>query len=169
MVAINFVTGGGGYMSTLCVIPCGKAKIWDRRANAGPTKAREVYTGPFARKCRQFAEAKCPASWCILSAKHGFLFPDDVVPGSYNVTFNDARTHPITVAQLCDQARKKRLDAYDTVVTLGGRRYVQMLKEVFPSKEILQPLAGCRGIGFMMAMINQLLCESVAPLDAGRR
>jgi hypothetical protein len=153
-------------VSTLCIIPCGKAKVWDRHPDAGPTKACEVYTGPFARKCRQFAEKLYPASWCTLSAKHGFLFPDDLVPGPYNVTFNDARTHPVAIAQLKDQVREKRLDAYDTIITLGGKKYVQMLKDLFQPKQILRPLAGCRGIGFMMARINQLLRES-APLDPG--
>ena len=28
-------------MKTLCIVPCGKKKIWDDNPNAGPTKARE--------------------------------------------------------------------------------------------------------------------------------
>jgi len=62
-------------MRTLCVIPCGKTKIWDKKPDAGSTNARDVYIGPFAKKCREYAEKFYSTSWCILSAKHGFLFP----------------------------------------------------------------------------------------------
>jgi len=73
-------------IKVLCIIPCGNRKIWDKNPNAGPTRAKDVYIGPFAKKCKEYAEKFYLSSWCILSAKYGFLFPDDIVPGSYNVT-----------------------------------------------------------------------------------
>ena len=34
--------------STLVVVPCGNAKIWDKHPDAGPVVARETYVGsPF--------------------------------------------------------------------------------------------------------------------------
>ena len=73
-------------MNTLCVTPCGSKKIRDIFPEAGPTPARDVYIGPFAQKCQQYAQGFYPLEWCILSAKYGFLFPDDIVPGPYNVS-----------------------------------------------------------------------------------
>lgn len=107
-------------MNTLCIIPCGKRKIWNKYRNAGPTLAREVYIGPFAKKCKEYAEQFYPASYCILSAKYGFLFPSDSVPGPYNVSFNDKRTGPIGALELSQQASEKRLLAYENIVVLGA-------------------------------------------------
>jgi len=78
-------------MKTLCIVPCGNRKIWDKNPNAGPTKVEHVYIGPFAKKCREYAMRFYPSSWCILSAKYGFLFPNDIVPIPYNVSFNEPR------------------------------------------------------------------------------
>ena len=71
-------------IKVLCIIPCGNRKIWDKNPNAGPTRAKDIYIGPFAKKRKEYAEKFYLSSWCILSAKYGFLFPDDIVPGSYN-------------------------------------------------------------------------------------
>ena len=65
-------------MKTLCIVPCGSKKIWKKNPNAGPMKAKDVYIGPFASKCQQYAKHFYPESWCILSAKHGFLFHNEI-------------------------------------------------------------------------------------------
>ncbi|HUG14566.1 MAG TPA: hypothetical protein VMM78_06045, partial [Thermomicrobiales bacterium] len=73
-------------MSTLVVVPCGSAKVWDRYPNAGPTAAQDVYTGsPFVLN-RHYAE-QFGDSWVILSAKYGFVAPQFVIREPYNVTF----------------------------------------------------------------------------------
>jgi len=144
-------------VNTLCIVPCGSKKIWGKRPQAGPTPARNVYTGPFAGKCREYAETFHPASWCILSAKYGFLFPDEVVPGPYEVTFNDRETCPISEVQLASQADSKGLGRYDRIVVLGGRNYVGLVREVFRGKAICTPLSDCRGIGYMMGKLNEAI------------
>lgn len=148
-------------MKTLCIVPCGSRKIWDKNLNAGPTKARQVYIGPFAKKCKEYAEAFYPSSWCILSAKYGFLFPDDIVPGPYNVSFNDKKTKPITMKELHVQVTGKRLDEYDKIMVLGGKNYVEMVAEVFSTKKILTPLSDCKGIGYMLGRLNDAIKRGV--------
>ena len=148
-------------MKTLCIVPCGKRKIWDQNPDAGPTKARFVYIGPFATKCREYAETFYPSSWCILSAKHGFLFPNDVVPGPYNVSFNDKKTNPITTKELLSQAIEKELDNYQPIVVVGGKNYVDIAKEVFSSKEISTPLSDCKGMGYMMSRLKDAVRRKV--------
>jgi len=142
---------------TLCVVPCGKTKIWDKHPGAGPTVAKEVYLGPFAKKCREYAERFHPSSWCILSAKYGFLFPDDEVPRPYNVSFNDRKTNPIKVEDLWAQATKKGLNVHEEIVVLGGRIYTHMVKEVFPKADIFAPLSHCGGIGYMMKELKEAI------------
>jgi len=147
------------YEKVLCIIPCGNRKIWDKNPNAGPTKARDVYIGPFAKKCKEYAEKFYPSSWCILSAKYGFLFPDDIVPGPYNVTFNDKRTNPISVEELSKQVKEKGLDKYEKILVLGGKKYVSVVRKVFSKKKVYVPLEGYKGIGYMMNRINKAIID----------
>jgi len=44
---------------------------------------------------------------CILSAKYSFLFSNDIVPGTYNVSFNDRKTNPIAIKELSAQVKEK--------------------------------------------------------------
>ncbi len=144
-------------MKVLCVIPCGNKKIWDKKPDAGPQKAREVYIGSFASKCKEYAEKFYPSSWVIISAKYGFLFPDDILSGSYNVTFNDKSTNSITIEELKSQAEEKGLYDYDKIIVLGGKNYVRIVKNVFQNKEIYSPLSDCKGIGYMMGKLKDAI------------
>jgi hypothetical protein len=148
-------------MKTLCIVPCGKKKIWEINPNVGPTRARDVYIGPFAKKCREYAEKFFPFSWCILSAKYGFLFPDEIVPGPYNVTFNDKSTNPISSDELSNQVIEKGLDRYDKIVVLGSRKYLNIIKAVFQHKEINALLVNTQGIGYMMEKLNKAIRRGI--------
>lgn len=148
-------------MKTLCIVPCGNRKIWEKNPKEGPTKAEYVYIGPFAKKCREYAMRFYPSSWCILSAKYGFLFPDELVTGPYNVSFNDKKTNPITTKELFAQVKEKELDNYERIVILGGKNYVEMANEVFSSKAIFSPLSDCKGIGYMMGKLNDSIIRGV--------
>lgn len=148
-------------MRTLCIVPCGAKKIWDENPNAGPTPAKKVYVGSFAGKCREYAVKFYPNSWCILSAKYGFLFPDDYIPGPYNVSFNDKKTNPISLDELSVQVGQKGLDVYEEIVVLGGKNYVSMIKRVFRGKSIYTPLYGCSGMGYMMQKMNDAINRGI--------
>jgi len=148
-------------MRVLCIVPCGNKKIWDKKPDAGPQKARDVYTGPFASKCRKYAEQFYPSSWLILSAKYGFLFPDDIVPGPYNISFNDKNTRPVTTEELRSQAERKGLYDCKKIVVLGGKNYTQIVKEIFQNKEIHDPLSDCKGIGYMMEKLNNAIKRGI--------
>jgi hypothetical protein len=145
---------------TLCVVPCGSKKIWDKLPDAGPSAAKEVYTGPLAAKCREYAEKFHPGAWCILSAKHGFLLPDEKVPGPYNATFNDKKTNPVGIEELRLQAVDKGLDNFKCFVALGGKNYVDIVSRVFSPRPVANPLRECRGIGFMMALLTEAVTDN---------
>lgn len=144
-------------MQTLCIIPCGSKKIWDKEPDLGPQKAGDVYIGSFHRKCKEYAMKFHQNSWCILSAKHGFLFPTDIVPSQYNVSFNLKRSNLITLGELSKQMYMKELEEYKKIVVLGGKNYTKIIEEVFYSAEVLNPLSGCKGIGYMMQRLNKLI------------
>ncbi|GGM16688.1 DUF6884 domain-containing protein [Deinococcus aerophilus] len=71
---------------TLVIVPCGASKIWARQPDLGAVMAKDAYTGPPFVLHRQYAE-RFGDAWMILSAKYGFLAPDDFLPGPYEVTF----------------------------------------------------------------------------------
>jgi len=145
------------YMKTLCIVPCGMRKIWKSNPTAGPTPAGEVYTGSFARKCQEYASVFYPGAYVILSAKYGFLWPDDIIPGDYNVTFNDSKTHPIKISEMIESARSKGLYVYDQLVVVAGKHYVDTAKQVFPGKQFHEPLKGCTGNGFMLQRMTEAI------------
>ncbi|CAD6493826.1 MAG: hypothetical protein DIAAKJNI_00559 [Candidatus Argoarchaeum ethanivorans] len=120
-----------------------------------------MYVGPFAKKCREYATRFYLSSWCILSAKYGFLLPNYIVPGPYNVSFNDRKTDPITIEELSVQVKEKGLSNHERIIILGGKNYVEMANEVFSSKEILSPLSDCKGMGYMMGKLNDSIKRGV--------
>jgi hypothetical protein len=161
---ISLESSGGGGMKTLCVVPCGARKIWDKDPDAGPTQARDAYIGPFAKKCREYARRFYPNRWCILSTKYGFLGPLEIVPGPYDVSFNDPESGPITADELTRQALERGLGVFDEVVVLGGKNYVAMIEQAFAEKRVRTPLKGAKGIGYMMGMMNEAIAKGV-PLE----
>lgn len=153
-------------VAALCVVPCGKAKVWDREPGRGPVAAREAYVGSFATAARAYAEAR-HAAWVILSAKHGFLLPTDLVPGPYEVTFARRGDPCVTVEVLRRQLGEMRLDRAREVVVVGGRRYVACVRDAFPpSTRIVAPLAGLTSMGAMLAAMRSAVRTGAEP---GRR
>jgi len=139
----------------LCIIPCGVAKIWDKQPDLGAVEAQHVYTGVLAAACQRYARSFFD-DWVILSAKHGFLYPQDLISEDYNVSFVKPSRDTITNQQLNQQAQAKGLDAYQHITVLGGRHYTERVKPVFNThQELLFPLSGCKGIGYMLQKVTQ--------------
>jgi len=136
-------------LKILVIVPCGKAKIWDRQPNRGPTKARSAYIGaPFIVN-KTFAE-KFADKWVILSAKYGFIDSDFVIPENYNTTFKNPSTNPISVNALRKQVKEKNLQNYDFVVALGGEDYLRMIKQAF--QDVSKVIAPAQGLPLGKAM-----------------
>jgi hypothetical protein len=145
----------------LCIIPCGSAKVWDKVPQAGPTQSQFVYTGVFATTCQRYAKSYFK-DWIILSAKYGFLFPDDIVEGPYNISFNKPAEDTIKIETLRDQALMKGLYDFDEIVVLGGMNYIERAKSVFINgQNIVTPLSDCSGIGYMLQKLSRALENGV--------
>lgn len=139
----------------LVVVPCGKAKIWDREPNRGPTKARSAYIGAPFMVNKTFAE-KFADEWVVLSAKYGFIDPDFAIPENYNTTFKDPSTNPIDVNALRKQLTEKSPKNYDFVIALGGEDYVRMVRNAFGNfSKVIAPAQGLR-LGKAMSYVKAL-------------
>jgi hypothetical protein len=144
-------------MGELCIVACGKKKIWDKDTSASPAKSKELYTGIFTRKCIEYAEKYYKKSYYILSAKHGFLHPEEIVETPYTECFHLRETNPITKEALLLQLKDKKLDECEKIIILGSKYYTMMMKDLFTEKEVMNPLKGCLGIGEMMKRLNELI------------
>ncbi|GAA4726819.1 DUF6884 domain-containing protein [Brevibacillus fulvus] len=145
-------------MKRLCIIPCGAKKIWDKQPAAGPTRADQAYLSPFHQACQGYARAFF-TDWLILSAKHGFLLPDDQVPGNYDVSFGSGHPETISAEQLRTQATEKGLYQFDQLVILGGKKFRPIVAAVFPQTPADFPLQGCPGIGKMLQRLHQAVAS----------
>lgn len=119
----------------LVIIGCGKSKIWDKHHDAGPQKAEDVYTSAYATVKREYAQSQ-GCDWMILSAKYGFIRPEFVIPGPYDVTFDDPSTNPISVSELKRQMDEQDLSQYDEVAVIGGRKYIERTRDAFAGDSV---------------------------------
>ncbi|MFN3740305.1 MAG: DUF6884 domain-containing protein [Thermodesulfovibrionales bacterium] len=150
----------------LCIVPCGRKKIWDKEPHRGRAPAREAYIGQFAKTCIRYAEHFYPHSYRILSARYGFLKPEQEIE-NYNITFKD--TEAITIENLINQAREQGLLKYDTIIILGGFLYRNIAQKAFsraanitglPLPQIITPLQGM-GIGQMIKTMKEAINKNI--------
>lgn len=127
----------------LVVVPCGKSKVWKQEPQRGPVPAAEAYTGELFRRNRRYAEQFGDA-WVVLSAKYGFIAPDFLIPGPYEVTFKDRSTRPIDAATLRKQIQALELNQFAVAVGLGGQEYRAAIDQAFTgfSTRLIFPFAG---------------------------
>lgn len=90
----------------------------------------------------------------ILSAKYGFVFPDELCPGDYNVKFKSNEPEH-KIIKLQKQVQFKGLTRYNPIICLTGKNYSNIIKRVFKNKTIQEPLTG--SIGKRMQQINRML------------
>jgi hypothetical protein len=139
----------------LVIVPCGLSKVWDKNPQAGPVAASLAYTGPPFRLNKQYAE-RYGDRWVILSAKYGFIPPDFIIPGPYDVTFKRKSTNPVTLAVLTEQVRAMGLNDFEVVIGLGGKEYRSMIEQAFclSGPELRFPFAGLDIIDLLQKSVS---------------
>ncbi|WP_249777713.1 DUF6884 domain-containing protein [Paenalkalicoccus suaedae] len=145
----------------LAILPCGKKKIWDV-SDVGPTRADEAYIGTLHKLTKEYASMFCNG-YVILSAKHGFLAPKDIVPANYDLTFptNQGISQKELAAQLSTYT-------YDRIVLLTGKKYISVVKPIVRHKtDIVRPLAPYKGIGYMLQALQHAIATN-EPLHVRR-
>ncbi|ANS48422.1 hypothetical protein BM86_09165 [Bacillus thuringiensis] len=145
-------------MKRLCIIPCGKKKIWDKHSNYGPMEAKDVYISPFGKACQAYASMFFE-NWVILSAKHGFLRPNDIVLKNYDLAFDSKSDEVISIEKLQKQMVDKSLLQFDEIVLLAGKKHKKVVTKLSPEEMITYPLEGCKGIGYMLQRLKEAVKE----------
>ncbi|PEV31734.1 DUF6884 domain-containing protein [Bacillus thuringiensis] len=145
-------------MKRLCIIPCGKKKIWDKHSNYGPMEAKDVYISPFGKACQAYASMFFE-NWVILSAKHGFLRPNDIVLKNYDLAFDSKSDEVISIEKLQKQMLDKSLLQFDEIVLLAGKKHKKVVTKLYPEEMITYPLEECKGIGYMLQRLKEAVKE----------
>ncbi len=52
------------------------------------------------------------------------------------------------------QVQKRKLDRYEQIIVMGGRRFIILVEDAFQGRKVRAPLAGVGGIGEMMRDMN---------------
>lgn len=152
-------------MKKLVIIPCGGRKIWDSNPNAGAQRTSDAYIGSYFKSNKVYAEAQ-DCGWLILSAKYGLIEPEFIITENYNVIFKDKKTNPVKLDVVKRQVKEKMLTKYDEVIVLGGKEYINMVKQAFVGEgiKIDAPFAGLP-MGIQMSKIKEQLQKTVNGLN----
>lgn len=134
-----------------------------------PAPARDLYRGQFFNQCVAYAEATCDA-WCILSAKHGLVLPDQVI-SPYELVLKakgeiKKRPHVEMApaersawAEKCGRQLRDAFGADATFVALMSKDY----RAALAGLNAECPLEGLK-IGERQRRINQLVSGTVKDL-----
>lgn len=134
----------------LVIIPCGGKKL------GRPAPAVELYVGPYFKACLRYAQSLVgDYEIRILSAKYGLLLLRKVI-APYDLRMGQHGC--ATVAQVRRRAEEQGLLAEGTVVALGGKQYVSVVRSVWPS--CLTPLEGVGGIGKQLRWLKENSCSA---------
>ena len=121
----------------LNIVACSRAKIWntkDKDTNSYP--ARVAYKGGmFKQAINCFMDFKSRAGveprWVILSAKYGFIEPDQEI-SDYNISFSnpDDKYNIVTDSKLLTQWKEKGLERYRLICLWGGEAYARHVRNI---------------------------------------
>lgn len=121
----------------LNIVACSRAKIWkDKYLDTKSYPARVAYKGGmFKQATNCFMDFKSKTGveprWVILSAKYGFIEPDQEI-SDYNVSFSspDDKYNIVTDSKLLTQWKEKELERYPVVFLWGAEAYAGHVRNV---------------------------------------
>lgn len=133
----------------IVVISCGAKK------QAGRHPAGNLYTGPYFRAAYRWARSVADENVYVLSAKYGLVHIGDAID-CYDLTLGQPGC--VTASRLREQAFERGILGEDVVV-VGGTRYVELARQVWPSAKAPFGKDGGRfertGIGYQLQALNQ--------------
>jgi hypothetical protein len=133
--------------TTIALVGCARAK------RPAPAPAGDLYVSDLFRKSRAYAK-QCADRWFILSAEHGLLHPEQVVPPYDRELKNLSAVERAAWAARVLQALEAVLVGADRVVILAGKHYYERLVPALRERglEVVLPLEGM-GIGSRLAWL----------------
>jgi len=146
----------------VCIISCGKAKIWDNPGKKKPKAlvyAKDAYTGPLFTSAKNYAEQRHQGPWYILSDKYGLILPGEEIE-NYDVSPEEIKDDPEFFEAVHHRARSDPdLSRAKKIVLIAGKIHQDIIERVFPGVEIYNPVQGLSQ-GERMHVLKNLTAES---------
>lgn len=145
-------------LKQLAIIPCGAKKAWDTEPALGPLPVKHVYQSTFHQLCRAYAETFAD-QWAVLSGKHGFMYPQELIDTNYDVTFGKGQQDEVSRSFCTQQWQEKQMSEYDQYVVLLGKKYDTVVTRILPMGRTVFPLREYRGMGYMQQALKQAVAS----------
>lgn len=146
----------------ICIISCGKAKIWDepkkgKKVTPVLVPAREAYTGPLFTLARKYAEHEFEGDeYYILSDKYGLIRPGEEIE-NYDVSPEDIEGDDEFIDMVQQRAKADPdLAMVKKITVVCGKIHQRIIERAFRGVEIINPVQGLPQ-GKRMQALKQLI------------
>jgi len=146
------------HQDVLLIIPCSKAKIWDKNPTIKNVKAKDAYISTYFKLCKRIAEIT-NARWLIFSAKYGLIPPEFVIPNNYDVSFNKNCAETVSFFTIYQQMVKYEVYNFNKIYSFCGKKYNKILEntlKMFKKALIIPFPKDMRSIGKRQRWIKYL-------------
>jgi len=141
-------------VSDICIISCGARKVWKSDNSRKLVPAKDAYTGPLFKKCKEYAERFFPENWFIISDKYGLIRPDALI-SDYNISPDAVKGNHQFVEYIARQKIQLGITA-SIITTTSGKIHQDILNKAFPESSFQNPVAKLSQ-GKRLQKLNQLL------------
>jgi hypothetical protein len=151
--------------TTLFVVPCSQEKHYiasDDLLNPATMRAEQLYRGQAFRMAQAHLKA-AGASWCILSARHGFLWPSTPITW-YDQKLTESEVRGIEAGtadwypfDALSNRQYAKLCTARTVVTLGSKLYARAVQGLLEKYAFRAEIARVYHAPFAGLQIGQML------------
>jgi hypothetical protein len=140
----------------LIIIECTKKKLGYTISTK--MRAKDLYQGQIFKAARAYSDSR-KFDFVIISAKHGLLFPDDVIEGYDKVL--RTREDVEAIREQVEERLSRILLNYDTVLVIGGKLYRAALRNLWNDKFVTLK---SRGYGDMTHMLANSTLQNTSTL-----
>ncbi|WP_263588822.1 DUF6884 domain-containing protein [Sphingopyxis sp. GC21] len=117
-----------------------------------PAPARDLYISAWFRKARAYVERQ-GRQWFILSAKHGLIDPDDVIPPYDESLVRMPASERLLWGTRVIETIGRKIEVDTPLIVLVGRKYREPIWPAIASRSSV-PMEG-QGIGAQLAWLGR--------------
>lgn len=121
--------------------------------------AKELYQGTLFKKTREFCE-RSGYDYRIISAKYGFVHPEDELP-TYEKMLKK-KSDIVAIQPSVEKGLSEIIDTFDTILVIAGKNYRETLRNVIDERFVF---VKSRGIGDLVHIVSEAIPKPDRRLD----
>jgi len=135
--------------NVLIITGCTKSKMTYKETIM--VKANELYTGRLFKAVRLFSKIK-GFSYIIISAKYGLVYPNDIIGGYEKMLSSEKDIN--NIKNDVHEKLSKILPKYDTIIVIAGKRYRDVLEDIWDERFVYVKTKG-------YALLTRMIQEAI--------